>query len=102
MDAAFLQKIAAHLLARASFEEYIVRHDDACSPVDSEQRIYVLHEIELLVTGRRPEVLAHDDLIVLLGIAFLVDEQQALLLTEWRIRENERVFFLPGCGQTVM
>ena len=62
----------------------------------------MLHEVELLVAGRGPEVLANDDLVFLLGVAFLVDEQQALLLPERRIGQHHRVFPAPRRSEAVV
>ena len=45
---------------------------------------------------------AEDDLVVLLGVAFLVDEEQALFLAERRIGEDHRVLALPRRGEAVV
>ena len=63
--------------ARAALEEHIVGHDDRGPAVDLEQRLDVLHEVELLVTVLRPEVIA-DDLERLAGLLALgVDDHHA-------------------------
>jgi hypothetical protein len=74
MHAAFLQKVASHLLAGATFEQHVVRHNHRGAPIDLQQRVDVLHEIELLVAGRSPEILTDYDLIFFLSVAFLIDE----------------------------
>jgi len=62
----------------------------------------VLDEVELLVAGRGPEVLADDDLVFLLSVAFLVHEQEALLLAEGRIGEDDRILAAPRRSQAVV
>ena len=102
LQAAFLQQVAAHFLAGAALEQYVVRHHHRGAAVDLEQRVDVLDEVELLVAGRGPEILADDDLIFLLRVAFLVHEQQTLLLAEGRVGEHHRILAAPRRGQTVM
>ena len=51
-----------------------------------EQRLDVLHEVELFVAGRRPEIVANNDKARLILLSFLVDHGHARLLAEWRIR----------------
>ena len=62
----------------------------------------MLDEVELLVAGRGPEVFADHDLILALGVAFLVHEQEALLLAERRIGEDHRVLVVPRRRQAVV
>ena len=62
----------------------------------------MLDEVELLVAGRGPEVFADDDLVLALGVAFLVHEQKALLLAEGRIGEDHRVLVSPRRRQAVV
>ena len=102
VNAAFLKQVAPHLLARAALEQHVVRHHHRGAAVDLQQRVNVLHEVQLLVAGRGPEILAHDDLVILLGVALLVHEQQALLLPERRIGQNHRVFPAPRRGEAVV
>ncbi len=51
----------------------------------------MLEEIELLVAGRRPEVVADDDQALFAFLAFLVDHRDARLLAERRIGQHHVV-----------
>jgi len=57
----------------------------------------VLHEVELLVRGRGPEVIPHDCQRLALLIALFIDHANARLLAERRIREYE-IEATPGIG----
>jgi hypothetical protein len=46
---ALVQQLAADGLAGPALEEHVVGHDDGGAAVDLEQRLDVLHEVELLV-----------------------------------------------------
>ena len=61
VDVALLEQLAADRLAGAALEEHVVRHDDGRPAVLLQQRLDVLQEVELLVGGRGPEVVAVDD-----------------------------------------
>ena len=60
MDVAFMQQLSAHGFACATFEQHVVRHDDCGPAVYFQQCFDVLGEVELLVAGCRPEIVAHD------------------------------------------
>ncbi len=66
MDIALVQELAADGLAGAAFEQHVVRHHDRGAAVVLQHRLDVLDEVELLVGGRGPEVVALDD-VALLG-----------------------------------
>src|SRR5262245_15549352 len=102
MDSALLQEVATHFLSRDTFEEDVVRHNHCGSPINLQKREDVLHEVELLVARRRPEVLAYDDLVIFLRVPLLVHKEQALLFAKGWIREDHRVFRCPGRCETVM
>ena len=53
-----LEEVAAHRLARPALEEDIVRHHDGRTAIGLEHGPHVLEEVELLVGGGGPEVLA--------------------------------------------
>jgi hypothetical protein len=55
-----------------------------------------------LLPGRGPKILAHDDLVFLLGVAFFVDKEQALLLSERRIGQHHCVITAPWRSEPVM
>ena len=61
----------------------------AARPLIFEQRLDVLDEVELLVAGRGPEVVAHDGQVLALLLALLVDDQDARLLAERRIGQHD-------------
>jgi len=58
MDVAVVQELPADRLAGATLEENVVGDDYASTAVYCEQRLDVLDEIELLVRGSSPEVVA--------------------------------------------
>jgi len=58
MDVAVVQELPADRLAGTTLEENVVRDDYAGTAVYCEQRLDVLDEIELLVRGSSPEVVA--------------------------------------------
>jgi hypothetical protein len=60
VDVALGEQLAADRLAGAALEEDVVGDDDGGAAVDLEERLDVLDEVELLVRGRRPEVVALD------------------------------------------
>ncbi len=60
MDVAIVEQSAADHFAGAAFEEDVVWHDDRRAAVNVQNRLDVLDEVELLVAGCRPEVIAHD------------------------------------------
>ena len=91
MSPALLKKITPHLLAGTALEQNVVRDHHGGAAVDLQQRVNVLHEIELLIAGGGPEIFAEDDLVVLLRVALLVDEKQALLLAERRIGKDHGI-----------
>jgi hypothetical protein len=55
---ALVQELAPHRLAGAGLEEDVVGHDHRRPAAHREQRLHVLDEVELLVRGRGPEVVA--------------------------------------------
>ena len=56
-----LEQFAPDGFARAAFEQHVVRQHDRRAAVLLEDREDVLEEIELLVAGGRPEIVAVDD-----------------------------------------
>ena len=55
-----LEQLAADGLARPALEQHVVRHDYGRAAVLFERAEDVLHEVELLVARRRPEVVADE------------------------------------------
>ena len=83
-----VQQLLADRLTGTAFEQHIVRHDNGSAAGGLEHRANVLHEIELLVRGRRPEILTVVSQVVLFLSAFLVREAHGTLFAEWRISEH--------------
>ena len=79
------QELLANGLARAAFEQHVVRNDHGGASGGLPHRANVLHEIELLVRGARPEVLTVVGQFVLLLFSLLVGEGHGTLLAEGRI-----------------
>src|SRR5712692_4495474 len=79
---ALVEELPPYGLARAALEKHVVGDDDGRAAVDLEQRLHVLDEVELLVGGGRPEVVAHHRQRLTLLLTFLVNNQHARLLTE--------------------
>ena len=67
-------EVAANRLARATLEQHVVRHDDCRTAIDLQQRLDVLHEVELLVLGRGPEVRALVGVVFLFQFALFIDD----------------------------
>ena len=88
MHVALVQQLAPDRLARAALEQHVVGHDHRGAAVDRQDRLDVLDEVELLVAGRGPEVVADDHLRLALGVAFFVDEGDAGLLAEGRVGQH--------------
>ena len=83
-----VQQLAADRLARAALEQHIVGHDNGGAAGRSQHRADVLHEVQLLVRGRRPEILAVVRQVFGFLLAFLVGETHRALLAERRIGED--------------
>lgn len=66
MEVTGLHDLLPDRLSGSSFKEDIIRKDDGCLPTGLEDSMNVLQEVELLVTGRDPEVLPVIGQVVLL------------------------------------
>ena len=73
-----MEQLEADHLTRPTFEEHVVGYDHGGTAVDLEQRLYVLHEIELLVGGGGPEVVALVGDGFAAHVAFLADHLDRL------------------------
>ena len=91
VDLALVQQLAADGLACAAFEEHVVRHHDRRPAVLLQQGFDVLEEVELLVGGRRPEVVALDDFRFPRDFAVVRHNRRAALLAERRIGHHDLV-----------
>jgi hypothetical protein len=89
VDVGLLEEPSSDRLAGAPFEEHVVGDDDGAAAANVEQGEDVLDEVELLVLGGGPEVLAGVGYVFFLQGAFLGDEGDAALLAEGRICEDQ-------------
>ena len=88
MEVAGLHELAAHGFPGAALEKHVVRQDHGGAAGGLEHGADVLEEVELLVRGGGPEVLAVVGQFVLLLLALLVGEGHAALLAEGRIGQH--------------
>ena len=102
MHVALVQQLAAHRLAGAALEEHVVRHDDGRAAVDLQDVAHVLHEVELLVAGRGPEVVAHDGLGFAADFALVGDKGDAALFAKGRVGEHHIEVFAGMAGQRII
>ncbi len=102
MDVASLEQPAADGLARATFEQDVVGHDDGGPAVHRQDRVDVLHEVQLLVRGGRPEVVPHYGQVLPLLLAFRVDHTHTRLPAEWRIRQYQMKPVAARVAETVV
>ena len=97
MQIGIFQELLADGLARAALEQHVVRNDRGGASGGLQHRADVLHEIELLVRGARPEVLTVVGEVVFLLFSLLVGEGHGTLLFEGRIGQRV-VEALAGIG----
>ena len=82
------QELPADGFACAALEQHVVRNDHGGASGGLQHRANVLHEVELLVRGARPEVLPVVGEVVLLLFSLLVGEGHGTLLAEGRIGQH--------------
>ena len=97
-----MQEAFANGFAGATFEQHIVGQNDDGAAVDLEQAADVLEEVELLVAGGGPEIVAQNLLALLHLVAILIDNRDAGLLAEWRIGEHHVVVGRRPEGEAVL
>jgi hypothetical protein len=88
VDIAALQQGTADFLTRTGFEQDVVRHDHCGGAGLLEHRIDVLHEVQLLVARRGPEILALVIDFLRLAFSFVVDDGDAAFFPEGWIGEH--------------
>jgi len=86
---AALQQIAAHRLPRPALKEDVVRHHNGRPAIGLEHGPHVLQEVELLVGGGGPEVLAAVGLRLAALLGPAVGDGHTALLAEGQICEND-------------
>ena len=101
VNVALLQQVAAHRFAGPALEQHVVRHDDGTAAVDFEQRLDVLHEVELLVLRGRPEILTFVGMLFLFQVAFFIDDGDAAFFAEGRIGQHHAEPLAGIAGQAV-
>src|SRR4026209_878755 len=89
MHVTVVEELATDGLPCSALEEDIVRHDDGGAAIDRKDRFHMLDEVQLLVRGRRPEVVALVGLTFLRDFALLPNDRVAALLAERWIREHD-------------
>jgi hypothetical protein len=89
MHVALVQELSPDSLPCPAFEQDIIRDNDGSPAILLEQRLDVLQEVQLLVRGRGPEVVALVGLFLLRDLAFLAHDGDAALLSEGRIGEDD-------------
>jgi hypothetical protein len=77
-------------LPGSAFEQHVVREHDRGTAVDLQDRFDVLNEVDLLVGGRDPEVIADDLQIVFAGRAVLNDYLHRGLRAERGVGQYDR------------
>ena len=87
-----LEELAADSFAGSAFEENVVGQDDGGVAVLLQDSENVLEEVELLVAGGGPEVVAVDGERFLGLLAVGADDGDAALFAEGRVGENDVVF----------
>ncbi len=101
MHVRLLEQLAANRLACAAFKQHVVRHDDRRAAMLLEDREDVLEKIELLVAGRRPEVVAVNRQAFFLRLALFVHDRHAALLAERRIGHDHLIILAALAAERV-
>ena len=83
-----LEQVLPDGLTRATLKQHVIGHHDGGAARGLEHGADVLNEIELLVGGRRPEVLPVIGQVVRLFLAFIVGEAHGAFFAERRIGED--------------
>src|SRR3990172_2445268 len=101
MHVALVQQAAADNLAGPALEQHIIRYDDGGAPVLLQDAAHMLDEVELLVAGRGPEIVAHDVLRLTAYFALVSDKGNAALLAEGRIGQHHVEVLTRMRGQAI-
>jgi len=89
VNVALFQELPPHRFARTALEEHVIGNHDGAAPVDFEQALDVLQEVQLFVLRRSPEVGALVGFVLFFQVAFLVHDGDGGLFPERRVREDE-------------
>ena len=92
MHIAIVQQPAANQFASTALKKHIVRHHHRCTAIDLQDRAHMLNEVELLVAGRRPEVVADNNQRLALFVAIFANHGDARLFAERRIGQHHVEF----------
>ena len=85
---ALVQQLLANGFARAAFKQHVVGQDHRRAAVGGEQRLDVLHKVELLVAGGGPEVVALNGVFLGAGAAVFTHDDGAALLAKRRVGQH--------------
>ncbi len=83
-----VEQLFSHSLSRAAFKEDVIRHDHGGLSGAFQDRIDVLHKVELLVAAGGPEIRTVVGQVLFLLLPFLVGEGVGGLFAERRIRQH--------------
>ena len=101
VDVAALEEFAADGFTGSAFEEHVVGEDDSGGAADREFADDVLEEVELLVRGGGPEVVALVFLLLGADLAVFANDGVAAFLAEGRVGQNHVKLPAAGLGQGV-
>src|SRR2546425_5191534 len=89
VDVAFVKELPAHGFPRTALKEHVVGNYDGRTSVDFQDRLDVLHEVQLLIRGGGPEVITHHGEGLALLIPFLVHKHHARLLAKRWVGQHD-------------
>ena len=98
---AFVEQATTNHLACTALEEHVIGHNDGSTTMLLEDAAHMLDEIELLVAGGGPEVVADDVLGFAPHFALVGDEGDAALLAEGWIGEDHFEVFARVGGEAI-
>jgi hypothetical protein len=93
VDIGLLQQFPPNRFPCAAFKQHTVRHYDGRSSMNLQARFQMLQEVELLIAGGRPEVVADVGQPFFALVAFLLDHRNPGLVfgVNEAMRLGERV-----------
>lgn len=82
------QQLSAHNLASSALKQHIVWHNHGCLAGSFQNRVDVLHKIQLLVGTGRPEILTVINEVFFLLFALFIGKGEGGLFTKRRVCQN--------------
>src|SRR6266568_3216662 len=101
MYLALLQQLAPDSLTGPALEKHIIRHNHGSAPINLEQRLDMLHKVQLLVAGAGPEVVSHNHTGLTLLVPLLVDKSDTALAPKRRIGQHDIEILARVTAQTI-